>query len=767
MSVKKAVAIMVLGIGLLAGRAARSATDCDLSQYKQSSELEAKISGETLVVTWTGDRGQQLRMRMSIVDKTPKIDDIRILKNGVWVTLASNLTPQFDVVSGFRRITDQQLLPLRQMGVKITPEIVDKYKWDAFWDAPLYISKNGYRDPAMPPAEAFADQPGLPRKADEIHRASAVYDVQGCSVRTNGARLEISYPGVSLGVFDGGLKFTVYQGSNLIRQEVIAKTRESSVAYKYDAGMSGLSIGPKSRIVWRDTGNNWQDYEFGGVPNDGPAVLQTGNRLVAAELAEGSIAAFPPPHNFFWSREINVNLGYSWYRKKNASTFAFGVRQPESEIDPSQAGRGPRDDRENFALRSARPDTWQRMPVYFYVSPGTGKSAINSALAFTRGDHYKALPNYEVMASHFHSCFVQRLAPTGNLSGMLPDLEVAKAMGVNIYAPIDPNGSGGCTPLPGANQVTNQDIYYEIARLHSDKHFLVMPNEEVLSGDLANELGGHTDLLVSHPVFWLPTRAADQPLVESDPKRGRVYHIGGPDDFMKMVRDEDLLVFMPHPRSKGSTGYPDAIKDTPHFLDESYRGFGFRWGMGLDGSEQRLCEYRCLPLWDEVNNWIADMPTAPKYIQATSEVFEMAPGDDAYAGSPVNYVKVSSAPGLDNWKPIIDAMKEGNYFVTSGEVLIPSFSVSGTGNQRTIVADVEWTFPLEFVDVVSGDGKTVDRRVVSVTDFPPFGQHHFQIPFDATGKKWVRFAVWDSAGDGAMAQPVKLSQAPSAKSRAQ
>ena len=39
---------------------------------------------------------------------------------------------------------------------------------------------------------------------------------------------------------------------------------------------------------------------------------------------------------------------------------------------------------------------------------------------------------------------------------------------------------------------------------------------------------------------------------------------------------------------------------------------------------------------------------------------------------------------------------------------------------------------------------------------PPFGKQIFKIPFDGTGKKWVRFAVWDSAGNGAFLQPVHL-----------
>jgi hypothetical protein len=39
------------------------------------------------------------------------------------------------------------------------------------------------------------------------------------------------------------------------------------------------------------------------------------------------------------------------------------------------------------------------------------------------------------------------------------------------------------------------------------------------------------------------------------------------------------------------------------------------------------------------------------------------------------------------------------------------------------------------------------------------GSKHFEIPFDAAGKKWVRFAAWDTAGNGAMSQPVKLNPA--------
>ena len=102
-------------------------------------------------------------------------------------------------------------------------------------------------------------------------------------------------------------------------------------------------------------------------------------------------------------------------------------------------------------------------------------------------------------------------------------------------------------------------------------------------------------------------------------------------------------------------------------------------------------------------------------------------------------------------------LQRGDYFISTGEVLIPSYSVQGTGNQKKIVADVEWTFPLDFVEVVWGDGQRTDRQIISTTEATGFGQRHFEIPFDATGRKWVRFAAWDVAGNGALVQPIKMT----------
>ena len=754
-------AYTTLALLALATAASADPLNCDLTGYRAAPGLTATVAGETLTLTWDGDRGQEVRLRLTNSGGTPTILELAVRRNGQWGTVATNVTPDFRVVSGIRRVTTQQLQPLRQLKVDITPEIFEQIKWDAFWDAPLHV-------PGTEPGRA-QNNPGLPRKPEEIQRAHAIYRAQGCTVKTSGARIEVTFPGVQLGVFSGQLQYTVYKGTNLIEQEIIAKTDEPSVAYKYDAGLKGLAIQPASRVVWRDVSNLWQDYRLGAGVNANPAILQASNRLVIAEGPGGSIAAFPPPHRFFWSREVEFNLGYNFYQKDSASSFSFGIRQSESEGHPHVMGRGEEDYRQNFALYSARPGTWQRMPVYFYVSAEPAQAAAESALAFTRQDRYKPLAGYQVMATHFHTSFVERLREMGGLDAKLPDLMAIKATGINIFAPIDggapppfatggPGGRGGGAGAGNAQDAEEARLdglatYYEAARIHSDKNFLVMPNEE---GNAAG-MGGHNDLLISKPLFWIEQRQPGQLLVQDHPKHGKVYRVGSPTDWMDMAERENALVFMPHPRSKGSTGYPDAIKDTAHFRHDNYRGIGVRWGMGVDGSETRLCEYRCQVLLDDMNNWVADLPGLPKFINAISETYAKAPGDDIYASNPVNYVKLAALPGANDWSPIIDAMKRGDYFWTSGEVLIPSYSVQGTGSQRTIVADVEWTFPLDFVEVVWGDGQKTDRQIIPATDLPPFGKHQFRIPFDATAKKWVRFAAWDTAHNGAMVQPIKLS----------
>lgn len=133
------------------------------------------------------------------------------------------------------------------------------------------------------------------------------------------------------------------------------------------------------------------------------------------------------------------------------------------------------------------------------------------------------------------------------------------------------------------------------------------------------------------------------------------------------------------------------------------------------------------------------------------------PDDETFPQLVVNYVKLDRVPAFNTgWQPVLDALRAGDYFVTSGEVLLRSSGIEGSGTKRVYTAEAEWTFPPEFAELVWGDGKTADRQIISLSAQAPFSSEKFRIPFDATGKKWVRFAIWDSAGNGALTQPVHL-----------
>ena len=711
---------------------------CDLSGYARRADTVARVSGDVLAVEWAGAEGERLSLRLVLRDGAPVIEELALMpdRGTEWVTVASGVSVELRIVEGLRRISNQQLAPLRGLGVEITPEVVDLYKWDVFWDAPLDLrTEVGGGNP--PPAEGVANQPGLPRSPDEVRRATVTYAASSCRVTTDGRRLRVAFPGLTLGSFSGELVFSVHEGTNLIRVEAVASTARPSVAYKYDVGLTGLELGESSRVHWRDVASQMQSYSLSGPVNDDPVALSAANRIVVATTGTAAIAAFPPPHTFFWAREVEINVGNNWYRKDADGTFGFGVRQGEQEVVERYLA--------NWSLYSAPPGTEQHMAAYFYPTLGDRADAFDAALAFTNGDVYRDLSGYQVMGSHYHTDLGRTLMASGSVDTRIPDFEVLRSAGIDIVGPVD-------RPRD-ATQLEEMRWLFEGAARHSDETFVVMPQMEN-----SNLLGGHWDLLFSHPVYYVDVeeRAPGTPLVSEHSDYGRVYNIGSVEDMLAMIEAEEMLVYMPHPRTKGSTGYPDAIRRTPQFLHDAYRGVGWRWGMGSDLSETRLSDKRVIPLLDDMNNWIARTALSPKYLLAITETYRKAPGDDVYANGPVSYLRLGELPPPGEYAPIIDVLERGDYFVTSGEVLIPSHSYEGSGADARVVASVEWTFPLDFVEVVFGDGEQTVSRRMSATDLPAFGAETFTIPFDATGQAWVRFAAWDSAGNGAMTMPVWL-----------
>src|SRR5262249_52946616 len=219
---------------------------------------------------------------------------------------------------------------------------------------------------------------------EEIRRANASFASASCSVKTDGGRVEVTFPGLTMGIFAGSLRFTVYHGTNLLRMDAVAKTDEPSVAYKYDAGLRGFATATLPRVTWHDTAGDKQQYRFGGVTNATIVPVKADSRVIVAEGRSGSVATFTPPHTFFFTREVDTNLGYVWYRKDADGRYGIGIRQADKEEVAQYVA--------NFALYNAPPGTWQKMGVYFYASPAAAEPTRDAVMAFTHGDVFKPLP---------------------------------------------------------------------------------------------------------------------------------------------------------------------------------------------------------------------------------------------------------------------------------------------------------------------------------------------------------------------------------------
>jgi hypothetical protein len=319
-----------LAFALLGTSASADPMSCAMDGYKSQPGLTALQAKDALTIQWAGDRNQELRMRFALVNGAPTIQELAVRRAaGAWGVVAANATPDYRVTTGLRRMSNQQMAPLQGLGVQLTDQIVDLYRWDPFWDAPLDMSAPNGRGGNPPPARGVANQPGLPRAADEVARVTAAYAVTSCAVKTDGARLVISFPGVTLGVFSGALQYTIFKGTNLVQQDVLATTSTPWVAYKYHSGLKGLSISNGSRVAWRDISNTWQEYRFGGARNDDEVPLKAANRLVVAEAGgAGSIAVFPPPHNFFWAREIAITLATTGIARTATPPSRWGCVKP-------------------------------------------------------------------------------------------------------------------------------------------------------------------------------------------------------------------------------------------------------------------------------------------------------------------------------------------------------------------------------------------------------------------------------------------------------
>ena len=686
----------LLIIGLVCS-AAHAQIVVDLSKYPKNSRTTVVQWGNDVMLSWPTTGKETGRLVVNLETGKPLFSHIQLSEGGRFSEIATDVDPAFVLTVGKR-------------------DLISQNGWNIFFDKTNKL-----------PSKAYA--------VDLTKRQA--------SVSTIGTRTVLRVGDVRAASFRGAVEITVYQGSPLFNVAAVMATDIDSTAILYDAGLVGKRPG-WTTLSWSDTDNKMQQILTNlNQPNKAQAVKY---RTIIGSNANGSLALFPAPHQYFYPLDEAYNLDFTWYGTNYRSLipdFGIGIRQDLMG------------DKRWVPWVNAPPGTQQRLNFFCLLSTGSPTDALADVKKYTHGDSYKPVAGYKTMSSHFHNEFVMKVILAGKPVPETPNfLKVFRNHGVDIvhlaefHYTAHPKG-------PDSLRLKELKALHDMCKRWSMNGFLLLPGEE------PNEfLGGHWLSFFPKPVNWIMARKPDMPFVTDDPQYGKVYRIANKDEMLKLLETENGLAWTAHARTKGSTGFPDKYKEEAFF--KSDRFFGAAWkNIPADLSEPRLSR-RVLDLMDDMANW-----GHKKHAIAEADIFTMEPENETYAHLNVNYLQMDNLPDYSaGWQLVLDAMQRGKFFVSTGEVLLPAFTVNGKGagetltlpadGKATVALGIDWTFPLTFAEIISGDGKQVFRERIDLTNTLPFGKKQHSFATNLKNRKWVRVEVWDTAVNGAFTQQVWL-----------
>lgn len=668
-----------------------------LQAFKNNGTTVASNKKE-LVLSWPVGEGSVGKMVLNLDNTQPLFSSLQLGKKGALKEIATNLDPAFVLRVGKRTLSPSS------------------GGWDVFFD----------RVPTRP------------------YTTNAVkFEKGAASVRTQGAQTIVKIEGVSAETFKGALEITLYNGSPLFNVAAVVATAKDSTAILYDAGL----VNKKeiwANVAWSDVkGNILKDK---GVKTDASKNLEVKYRTVIGENNGGSLALFPAPHQYFYPLDEAFNLKFTWKGSNYLNLipdYGIGIRQD------------PVGDKRFVPWFNAPPHTAQRLNFFCLLSTGKADAALTAVKKFTHNDSYAVLPGYKTMASHFHNEFISDVVLSGKPIPEKPEfVDVLKKAGLNIVKLAEFHGPGH-PKGPDSIRLKELDALFTQTKRLSDPNFLLLPGEEA-----NNFYGGHWLAFFPKPVYRIMSRNNDKPFETNDPKYGKVYRINDKAEMLKLLEKEKGLAWTAHARTKASTGYPDKYKDEDFFKSETFLGAAWK-AIPADLSLPTLSK-RVLNLMDDMANW-----GLKKHVISEADIFTITEQNEMYAHLNVNYLQMDKVPNYaDGWQPVLDVMRNGKFFVSSGEVLIPSFNINEKGAGETLKLDqagkanvsmqLNWTFPLSFVEIVSGDGKKVYRNRINLNTTHAFGKKDFKWPVNLKGRKWVRVEAWDIATNGAFTQMVWL-----------
>ena len=670
----------------------------DLAQFSKGGEANVSVKGSVVQLNWAAGGSARGEMLLDLQNGHPLFQRIALLNNGKTSVIARGLDPAFILTVGKRTLDPAS------------------GGWDVFFDR---VPTKPYRSYTV-----------------EFNKSAA-------SISSTGIQTIVRIGELKAATFSGALEITLYNGSPLFNVAAVLTTHADSTAILYDAGLAG-NAGSWKNIAWSDTKNSLQS----ATPNatDTARPLEVKYRTVIGQGEGGSLALFAAPHQYFYPLDEAFNLKFTWYGnnyQQRVPGFGIGIRQD------------PLGDRRYVPWFNAPPGTAQRLNYFCLLNAGDPATVLEEVKKFTHSDVYKPLPGYRTMQSHFHNEFISDVVMKGKPVPEEPNfVRVFKTTGVSIVHLAEFHGPGHPKGPDSIRLRELQALFRQCSRL-SDKNFLLMPGEEA-----NNFYGGHWLAFFPRPVYWVMSRTGDTPFESANPAYGKVYHVGDKNEMLRLLEAENGLSWTAHARTKASTGFPDAYKNEAFFTSDHFMGAAWK-AIPADLSLPTLSK-RVLNLMDDMNNW-----GLKKHVIGEADLFTVEPENEMYAHLNVNYLQLKTLPDFKSgWQPVLDVMQTGKFFTTTGEILLPAFSINGkgagetavltSGGKATVSVQLDWTFPLNFVEVVSGDGTKVYRNRFNLNDTKAFGSKTFSWTIPMQSRTWARLEAWDIAANGAFTQTVWL-----------
>lgn len=562
----------------------------------------------------------------------------------------------------------------------------------------------------------FFDRVDLNQPAPVVHEARLT--CTAVRVEDDGpCRVRIVFAGFAAGAFSGDLVVRIHDGSPFLQIQAAMGTMQPWCAYLYELRLHG----PFTGIAWRDPLGKPVTRTTADLSAE-PQALAVRHRLLTAGLpGGGALAVFPPPHAGFYPTDRSDNVAFV-----QAGRGVIGTRMDE------------------------RQDTWrpwieaprgriQVMDGFVLLTPGTPEQALERALRYTNGDVFKRLPGRHTLVEHFHAALTVARMQDGDHRRAEAFRAAMMAHGVDLVHLMEFHGDGHPADT-GERRLRELKGMFDLCRDTAlPDRFLFIPGEEY---NAFSRPACHWAYLFPRPVYFQKAAHGDQPFVSQQEPYGTVYRVRNAEEMLRVLQGEQGLAWVSHPRIKSSATSPDDMLDGAWYRDPCWQAGDWK-AMPADLSHDHL-GFRSFALMDDTARW-----GFRRSMLGEVDTFRLDPSHEIYLHLNVNYLRLPAFPRTDDWSAVVDCVRRGDFFTTTGEVLIHDWSASASG----VAADLEWYFPPAFARVVWDDGAGVQRRTLPLTAERELGRRRFTWDLDLTAARWVRFEAWDVARNGAFTQP--------------